>query len=649
MKSISDVKGIVNQLIEEHSDREITSETKYNTSGIYMIYIDHLTSDKIVPIYIGQSKDVQKRYKDHLSEILALNRFSYNEYYNYFFYKSNSFYEGHFKSSKIFKFMIENNCTLSDFRMILLEEVEVGELEKKEQEYIKRLNASFFGFNQLNSLLAAFKLRREGGQLSELEDFLRLVQVDIKGIYSYYDYGFTRFNFEHSFPKNFTFLLELNDKLSDTKLFKEVKSAVDQLIRRYQLHHEMTEIRKLEEKWSILHKYYLEANDEYHQAFTILGERLRAKFKELRFYSDNAFKNFLSSIVKEEKEKHRKEFLKYLVSKQCDLNFYKLFSHQIAVVNEKLDEKNNREKTRDEAYKLLQEKRVEYKHERYKMIFPSTKYSPFSLGDRAWHFPLKIEEGMNACYIQLFISNNGRTRGEYRKDPFIVRFDYCYLDGQGRRFEKQYYIENETTKNSASGIEYIEKDFYRSFVFNPERFSITGVIENEIENSFISVLAEFRHGINDYTIKDKDLVRLEEVLDELQQLVDDETVFYLSNTESNGCLEKSLVNEGFQNHPFAEKLLKIGNRRKSSKSKPNKEPKKSKKAEKVTVKVNPKIKRAEAFREKVLARSNYTIDIINYVSSKEKVTAECKDCGHTWKIRGDHLMARLSCPECRKK
>ncbi|WP_312099282.1 excinuclease ABC subunit C [Niallia sp.] len=518
---------------------------------------------------------------------------------------------------------------------------------KKEQEYIKRLNASFFGFNQLNSFLAAFKLSREGAQLNELEDFLRQVQEDIEGIYSYYGYGFTKFNFEHSFPKDFTFLLALNDKLSDTKLFKEVKSSVDQLIKHYHIHDEMTEIQKLSEKWGLLHKHYQEANDEYHQAFMILGDRVRAKFKELRFYSDNAYKNFLSSIVEEEKVKHRKNFLKYLDSKQCELDFYKLFSNQLAVVNEKLEEKNNRAKASDEAYNLLQEKQVGNKQKRYKMIFPSIQFSPFSLGDRAWHFPLKIEEGMNACYIQLFISNNGRTRGEYRKDPFIVRFDYCYLDGQGRRFEKQYYIENETTKNILLGIEYIEKDFYRRFVFNQERFSITGVIENEIDNSFISILAEFRHGINDYTIKDKDLVRLREVLDELQQLVDDETTFYLSNTESNGCLEKSLVNEGVQHHPFAEKLLKTGKRRKSSKSKPNKELKKSKKIEKA--KVDPKIKRAEAFREKVLASSNNTIDILNYVSSKEKVTAECKDCGHTWKIRSDHLMAQLSCPECRKK
>ncbi|WP_210367881.1 hypothetical protein, partial [Bacillus sp. REN3] len=70
LPNTSDVKKSVNKLIEEHSNREITPDTNYNTSGIYMIYIDNFTSDKMVPIYIGQSKDVQKRYKVHLSEIL---------------------------------------------------------------------------------------------------------------------------------------------------------------------------------------------------------------------------------------------------------------------------------------------------------------------------------------------------------------------------------------------------------------------------------------------------------------------------------------------------------------------------------------------------------------------------------------------------
>ncbi|WP_282139273.1 zinc-ribbon domain-containing protein [Rossellomorea aquimaris] len=260
--------------------------------------------------------------------------------------------------------------------------------------------------------------------------------------------------------------------------------------------------------------------------------------------------------------------------------------------------------------------------------------------------PLNIEEDVNTIHIQLFISNNGRTRGYYRKDPFIVRFDYCYFDDSGRKVENQYYIENETTLRGLSGIQYIEKDFDSMFVFNPERFSITGLIDDELDNSFISVLAEYKHGINDYTLKDKKLVRLEVVLDELQQLVNDETEFVLTNTESKGCLEKSLFNEQLQGHSFAVKLLETGKRRKRSKIKPEKVPKSPKKIDKV--KVDPKIRRAETFRGKVIAKSNNKIDIVEYISSKEKVTAKCQDCGHKWKKRSDHLLARLYCPRCDK-
>ena len=81
----NNLKYQVKQLIQDNLYREVTPETKHNYSGIYMIYIDNFTSETIVPIYIGQAKDIQRRYKKHFSEIVALNRLSYDEYYNYFF------------------------------------------------------------------------------------------------------------------------------------------------------------------------------------------------------------------------------------------------------------------------------------------------------------------------------------------------------------------------------------------------------------------------------------------------------------------------------------------------------------------------------------------------------------------------------------
>ncbi|MCM3584251.1 hypothetical protein M3182_00665 [Mesobacillus maritimus] len=99
-----------------------------------------------------------------------------------------------------------------------------------------------------------------------------MVQEDVKGIYSYYDYGFTRFNFEYSFSKNFSFLLELNDNLSDTKLFKEVVSEVDQLIKHYHLDVEMAETQSLVERWDFLYNHFLEAKGEYQQEFSNLSD-----------------------------------------------------------------------------------------------------------------------------------------------------------------------------------------------------------------------------------------------------------------------------------------------------------------------------------------------------------------------------------------
>src|SRR5690625_1220024 len=94
-----EIKQQAQQLIRTHQHREVTATTNYKTAGIYMIYVNHFVDDQFVPIYIGQAKDIQKRYKDHYTEILALNRLSYEEYKHYFFSKSPSLYEGRFKTS----------------------------------------------------------------------------------------------------------------------------------------------------------------------------------------------------------------------------------------------------------------------------------------------------------------------------------------------------------------------------------------------------------------------------------------------------------------------------------------------------------------------------------------------------------------------
>ncbi|WHZ60031.1 excinuclease ABC subunit C [Metabacillus hrfriensis] len=654
VKNFDYIKNQVKQLIKDNLHREVTSETKHNISGIYMIYIDNFTPEKILPIYIGKSNNIQRRYKKHFEEILALNRLSYDEYHKYFFFESQSFYEGNFKSCKIFKYMIENKCTLQDFHMIVLEEVEEEYLDEKEQEYFQRLLPSFFGFNQLNSLLKQIKFRFSNLEMSnsEIEVYLRILLEDIKGINSYYEYGFTRFNFEHSIPKDISYLLEEKGQLDGDMLLKfdEVKLSLYEMCKRYISDFE--EMKRLFEQKNRLYEVYKIARDECYEALDLLKRVISEKFEELKIYSEEAIKNFIYSIEYKNNPKYKELFNKYLKSQKCKMNFYEIFDEQIKDFNKKSEEKNAKNIPYSEALDLNLKREDEIRPERYKMIFPSSQFESFSLGDRSNFLSIKLNEDsdlLNTCHIQMYISNNGVNRSiEVYKEPFIIRFDYCFIDNQGNKTENEYYIDNETTRNCQSGIQYFEKDFYNMFAFQKEKFKISSLINNEIDNSFISVLAEYKHGINDYTIKDKKLIKLTAVLDEIQQLTDEETRFNIDVSESANCLKKCIMNERLQNNEFVEqilltkKLLKLKKRKKSP----------IKKAKEVVNKTdlteNNKVKRAVAFKQNVLIKSNNNVDVLNYVSSREKAIAHCKSCGHKWEIRSDHLLARPYCPLCRK-
>lgn len=497
----------------------------------------------------------------HLSEIIALNRLSYEEYYKYFFSKSFSFYEGKFKTCKIFKFMIGNNCNLQDFRMIILEEVEKEYLNEKEQEYFQRLLPSFFGFNQLNSFLKLLEYRfpqKEIGKM-ELSDILCTLQNDINGINSYYDFGFTRFNFEHSLSNNISYLLKDNKNLDDDILlkFNEVNLSLETLKKRYVSNFE--ELQRLDEKKNNLFEIYEKVNNDFVEALNLLKNDLNKKFKKLKFYSEKAKENFINSILYNNVPEHKEFFLKYLDSKNNKLDFYNLFEKQIKDVITKFQEKEIKMIPFLEAEELYEKIEEEMRIKRYKMIFPSCRFKSFSLGDRTKNLSIKISketELLNTCYIQIYISNAGNSRTiEYEKVPYIIRFDYCYIDHDGNKTKNEFYIDNALTRNCQAGIKYVEKDYYNEFVFRPERFKISSLINNKIENSFISIVAEYKHGINDYTIKDKKLIKLSVVLDEIKQITNEKTQFNIEVTESANCLKKCIKNEDLHENEFVKHIF----------------------------------------------------------------------------------------------
>lgn len=461
--------------------------------------------------------------------------------------------------------MIENSCTLQEYHMVILEKVEIEYLEEKEQEYFRRLLPSFFGFNQFNSFLKRLNLRFSDLKLSnsDIDSYLCTLLDDVKGVYSYYEYGFTRFNFEHSFPRDITFLLKENDSLSNESRIKydELNYKAHELYKRYIPGYEemQRQMQRLYENQNKLYKDYIIAEDDCNDALDLLEIELRNKFKELKFNSKVAIKNFTNSIVNKNNLKYKKLFYKYLNSKNCELNFYEIFEDQVKITNKKLEECNNKKVPYQDASDLLNKSLKESKHKRYKLIFPSCKFEPFPLGDRTNNISIKIDkdyESLNTLYVRIYISNNAINKSfDFSKKPFIIRFDYCYIGNEGNRIKNKYYIDNETTRNCKAGIEYFEKDYYDRCVIRPERFKIYGIIDTEVDNSFISVLAEYKHGINDYRIKDKKLIELSTVLDEILQLIDEKTKFNINISESINCLEICMINEGLQNNRFVQKLL----------------------------------------------------------------------------------------------
>jgi hypothetical protein len=648
IRTVTDIKQNVKQLIEENAYREISPLTKFKGSGIYMIFIDHFTSNACVPIYIGQAKDIQKRYKQHLQEILVLNRLSYEEYHKYFFSNSSSFYEGKLKACKMFKYMVDHQCSLKGFRMVVLEEVDEDHLDEKEQEYFRRLLPSYYGFNQLNSFLKKLEFRfmegKEGGPL--VKDFLRVFEEDIERIEQYYEYGFTRFNFEHSLPTNLTFLLregEVLDKDLQTK-FDEVKCKLTKLCRR--LKPEYEEKLKIIEELNTRSARYNATLEDYKETLDVLKQMASEKLKELKIWDEEALENFIGSIKMKGNPDYELNFKKYFKRKKVKLDFYKLFEKQIEKANEKWSITEEKRAEYWETLNLYEEKENLLRHERYKMIFPSGTYENFPLKDLADNLisKPKVVNGLsNVCSIQIYLSNNALTRSlEVRKEPYIVRIDYHFVGDEGKDKENQFYIDNETTRNALDEVRYIEKDFYNTWAIRrKERFVISSIMDHEVDNSFISVLAEYNHGINDHTLQGKALVNISKVIEEIQQLVDAETGYNVGVSESYRCLEMAIWNENLKDDKWVELLVS----KKLPKAKKRKKKNKSASKER---KPSKKVSREEAYKQKVLERSNGSITVTHYVSSRENVTAQCKSCGHKWKKRSDHLLRRPYCPLCSK-
>ena len=442
VKMFESLKAYIMDLIKNNKDNELTPDTKCNKSGIYMIYINNFNDNKILPIYIGEAKNLQKRYKDHYQEILCLNRLTYDEYKWSFIDKN--FYDGHFKSCKIFKYMLEHECTLKDYKFIVLEYCNEELLEDKEQYYIQQLKSEYFGFNQLNVTTCGNKYYYstiDNAKYKFNKDYIikyyKMVQDNCRFIKKYYQYGYTNFNYNYAFYS------------------KEIK---------------------------------LETKDEDIQKELVLTNKM---------------------IVE--------------LNKEMNSNYIK----------RKIDATENRDKFEygTEEYKSYDKLKKEIYKELRETLLPCKQFNPFDLKDNY----SKKNVPNNTVYF--YISNNRRN-----KDAEIIKVDINI-----NKNIEEFWINGETSKRVFKGIEYVEKELYFRDYFSISRPVRYKVVPKDSEYDFggvhspdyISILSEFKNGINDYTLKQQSFTTLEKVVNTIIKYIDN-TKLKFKASESMAVLETML-------------------------------------------------------------------------------------------------------------
>lgn len=544
---IDSIKEIVFATIKANSYMEITKHTDYKNSGIYMIYIDNFSDDKIIPFYIGKTQNLQKRYKEHLSEIMALNRLDC-DYYNELLVQN--FYDGSLKACKMFKYMVDHECSLKDFHMIILENVnELDKLEQIEQEYFKLYHPAFFSFNQMNTRLAAndfvWSYNHEV-QYNE-ESYVGLCDTvldDIRNIYKYKKYGFTMFNFKWAFIKQLPY--------SDGKNIESIRTMIDNVneqldrLREDLLSPEekITEARENElsiklEELKIAEGEIVSGKRELENSQII--PKAQKLFKDNNIKSNISYQNFIDSLLCND-EKAQKSFLKYLDKRKIQINFYREFEHEL---EEKKCIEFELEKYEDPIDKIqeelnqLSEKRG---YETIKMISPDKEYEKFPLKDMYNEYVFQYAQNYktNFCEMNIAISNNGRN-----KQPEIIKVDFRIVNDNKIIERKNIFIDNSTTESCYKGNHYYEKDREDYFVFNKVPFKI-GLWNSGLDDwsdVFISINAEIRTGINDYTINDKKLYKLKDVFSDIARNTDEYTLFIPIISESANCVKSCFYDE----------------------------------------------------------------------------------------------------------
>ena len=195
--TFSEIKEAVRTIVDSYP--HISDDYTGPKTGIYMLYIDDFSDNSIIPIYVGKTLDFKQRLYQHQRDIGVINTMSFADYQMVFLrgaYEMRCPYDGKYKACKIFKYMLDHQCSWKKLRMTVLEPCEKGQLAEKEEFWISKLYPAYVGFNQIDSITLQWNLRNQPQQ----QRALALKEAEL--FRQYLDYGYSAFNYLCAFTNN---------------------------------------------------------------------------------------------------------------------------------------------------------------------------------------------------------------------------------------------------------------------------------------------------------------------------------------------------------------------------------------------------------------------------------------------------------------
>lgn len=554
------IRNKVQRIIKDGNYLEINNNTDNKNIGIYMIYIDNFNDEKIIPIYIGQTgygnnRNFQNRYKEHLQEIMALNRLQYNYYKKLLL---DNFYDGHYKACKIFQYMVDHNCTLKDFRMIVLEEIEANSnniqetLDEKEQKYFAEYLPAFFGFNQINTLVEGVKeffeyYNKDFTSFIESDKLLKYELDDCENFIKYFGYGYTKFNYYHSYP--ITTTIEHNSKEIVHILSKKKEILKNKYF-------DENKFKKYKERVPKLEKEYENNNQELENKEKLFKEQFEPRIKEYCHKNKISIIHKYNDIVKMviyQDDNSIKDFEKYLKRKKINEDLLKTFNQESEFINWRkkyincIIKKNN---LKEELKKCRLAKRTDD----LMRILPQRKYDAFPLKDKYQEIEFDSLDD-NELIINFEFSNNGICNDWWYFDFSMIKMDYK-LNINNKVVEKKniFIMPKENYENKK--IEYFEKDEQTKSKLRKAAFCVRNFPD------YISTTMELQNGINEFTLMDKRKYELAEILDKINNYINIYTnvKVQVRNKMKSKCKEYIQCNYRTDNL-LKEKIIKFLNKK----------------------------------------------------------------------------------------